>query len=134
MFWYVHGHLSEGQSRLTALLAQNPQSSLSARAHGWEALGCLLCCRGDFEAARDALEQAQALAQEAGDTRRMAFVLHALGDAWLGLGDHARAYQLNAESLRLHRQVGEKWGESVALASLGAICMEQEDLAAARAF
>jgi predicted ATPase/DNA-binding XRE family transcriptional regulator len=69
----------------------------------------------EYERAQDMFTQALEEAQRAGVTHEIASGLLMLSLVAVGQKNYERASSLNAESLALYRQLGDRWGESLIL-------------------
>jgi predicted ATPase/DNA-binding SARP family transcriptional activator/DNA-binding CsgD family transcriptional regulator len=95
-------------------------------------LGNLARSAGDFRAARDLLEQALALFEEAGDQAGAALASARLGNLALAGADEGPAREHLTRSLEIRRQLGDMRGVGLILTSLGRLDLEAGRLAAAR--
>jgi tetratricopeptide (TPR) repeat protein len=95
--------------------------------------GTVLWRKGEYAQARQALNEAMALAREAGDKSKMARALGILGGLAYSQGDFAVAREHLEESLALSREIAAKREVSSALTSLGLVAHAQGDYTAARA-
>jgi predicted ATPase/DNA-binding NarL/FixJ family response regulator len=130
-FWYVHGHLSEGQRWLEALLSHANGASPWARAKALTAAGNLALARGLYEQARAFQREGLALWRELGDRSNIATALYSLGRVAHRTGDYASARTLTEESLALRRSLRDGWGTAVSVNMLGEIARAQGDYATA---
>src|SRR5262249_12416956 len=67
-FWHLRGHFTEGRAKMTELLSL-PGATGVPRGRGLLALGSLIYWQGDYPAAGESYEEAQALFEAAGDER-----------------------------------------------------------------
>jgi predicted ATPase/class 3 adenylate cyclase len=126
-FWWVRGHLAEGQARLETVLRKCADAPPLLRAKGLSGLGALLEAGGAYDRARTLYEQALALAREAQDDGGVAEALDNLGTIALIDGDLERAETLRDEALTLRRASGDKRGIAVSLNNLGQVAaLEQQ--------
>ena len=130
-FWWVHGHLSEGQRWLEAALSQAAGASPIARAKALNAAGNLAMVRGEYEPARAFHEESLALWRGLGDRGGIATALYYLARVVLAQGDYAAARAPAEESLALRRALNDRWGMAVSLNFLGEVARAQGDYAAA---
>ncbi len=127
-FWDRRSHLSEGQARLTALLARPEASKHSTtRAKALLALGRLAVLRGDYTVARTAFEENLQIWRELGDNRGTGHALIALGSAATAEGDYATARALYEEGLAIERGLGDRSYTAMALVGLGEAMINQDD-------
>jgi predicted ATPase/DNA-binding CsgD family transcriptional regulator len=130
-FWTVRGHLSEGQSRLDAVLAVaaagRPAGTALARARVLNGAGNLARSRGDFARATALYEDGLARFREAGDTRGIAVSLHNLGLVARDRGDHAGARMRLEEGLALFRGLGEAGHVALGVLNLARLAQDRGD-------
>jgi predicted ATPase/class 3 adenylate cyclase len=126
-FWWVRGHLREGQARLESVLGKIGTAPASLRADALSGLGMLLDASGDYERAKAHHEQALALYREIGDDLGIAEALDSLGIIALASGDLPEAKRLRQEALDLRRASGDERGIAVALINVGEIAYLEGD-------
>ncbi|MCW3051259.1 MAG: LuxR family transcriptional regulator [Chthonomonadales bacterium] len=132
-FWMIHGHLSEGRERLSALLARpEAQEHMEERCKALNGLGSLAWMQGDYAAARARYEESLTLSRELGDKHGIAISLGNLGLIALEQREYPAARSLQEESLAIKRDLGDKHGIATSLMYLGNVAGEQGDYAAAR--
>ena len=132
-FWYLRGYVTEGRSWLEAALDRG-RSSPSTEASALTTLGVLAEHLGEFDRARETLEQALAVSVEAGDDELTAKTLNNLGTVAVqqGDGEHARAWF--EQSIEIKRRLGDSRGIAFSLSNLAIVSAKQaESLAVARA-
>ncbi len=95
-------------------------------------LGETLEFTGDYERAREQLEEGLTLCQELKDSSGAAQALSLLGNIFWRQGNYANATQRCEESLKLSEQIGAELTTSRALNRLGMVCFEQGDYERAR--
>jgi tetratricopeptide (TPR) repeat protein len=83
--------------------------------------------QGDFKRARELKEMALARSRQAGNTLRVAAILHDLGSIAEGQGDLGRARVLHEEALAIRRAQGEPGGISHALNGLTTLALREGD-------
>jgi tetratricopeptide (TPR) repeat protein len=119
-YWYRRGYLSEGRSRLAAVLDRpTPPSLLSHRATVLNAAGVLAWSQSDYPEASVLLEESLTLKREIGDLFGVTAALINLGNVTKERGDYDRARTLLEESLSIARQVDHQRYLATALNSLG---------------
>jgi predicted ATPase len=126
-FWYIHGHLSEGQEWLKAMLAHQTTERGPARAKGLNGAGVLARNQGDYSQAAALLAESLALQRDLEDRRGVARVLLNLGTVAHDQAEYDQAIAYYNESLVLWREVGETWGAALALNNIGAVAVAQGD-------
>jgi predicted ATPase len=130
-FWF-HGHQTEGQTNLRALLAlPPPPAHARVRSAALASLGSLSRERGDLVAARSLGEQSVRLAREVGDTARLFEALTFLGWTVAFQRDWSSAEEIFGESLRVAEDC-TVWHLASAVAWLGNLRALQGDEHAAR--
>ena len=72
-------------------------------------------------------ERSIALSEQSGETFRKSFSLAGLGEQALAAGEHERAAELFAQSLRIKIELGDRMGIAVGLDSLGRVAVAQGD-------
>jgi non-specific serine/threonine protein kinase len=133
-FWYLRGYVAEGQhwvrAALTLPAAAGP-TALRAELLG-EGVGYWF--QGDDDLARSHLEESVAIFRERGDARRLATMLHRLGQVVHRRGAAAAAAELHEEALALARAAGDDYTVAFALVGLGNVALEQGGRADARGY
>jgi predicted ATPase/Tfp pilus assembly protein PilF len=132
LFWYLHGHVSEGRSRLDVVLAcPGPPTVARARALFWAGWRSLWLPRVDHERMRRRCTESLEMARALDDQRTVARALVALGEAQVG-HDLDMARRLLEEGLAIGRAAGDTWSVSASLLRLGVTSCHQGDYEAAR--
>jgi predicted ATPase len=140
LFWHIRGYYGEGRRWLEAVsaLPVAAEAGLNrVRAQVLAGTGVLAADQGDSARAIGRLEEAAALARQAGDASAgLSSILAWLGWAACEHGDHPRAVQAYEESLALARQRGPAGEGTVAfvLNALGEMAREYGEHAAARGY
>jgi predicted ATPase/class 3 adenylate cyclase len=119
LFWYQHGHVTEGRrwlQRAMDLASADGGEPLARVAHG---LGVLMDTQGEPDAARRLFERSLAIWRELGDRDQQARELNSLGIARNHLGDLDGARPLLAESIAIAREIGNPIRLAAALTNLG---------------
>jgi predicted ATPase/transcriptional regulator with XRE-family HTH domain len=129
-FWWLQGHLSEGQRWLEHALERGRNAPRVARARTLIAAGRLAWLRGELGPARELLEQALALGPEPFDRCE---ALNALGDVGRYLADFERAEAALAEAMDLGRAQEDWFHLAASLHNLGTVALDQGDYDRARA-
>jgi predicted ATPase/class 3 adenylate cyclase len=131
LFWYKHGHLSEGRAWLEDLLARAElgekvvQPAVRARALLWAST--FATEQGDYGRAAALYEESEALCRELGDTWGLAWSLNVRGEIARRQGDYTGALTLHEKSAALFRLLDERWGIAMVLNNLGAMARDQGD-------
>jgi predicted ATPase/DNA-binding XRE family transcriptional regulator len=129
-FWWIQGHLSEGQRWLDHALARSRKAPPATRARTLIAAGRLAWLRGELVLATERLEEALALEPEPWDRCE---ALNALGDVARYQGAYVRAAALLAEAIELGRAQADWFHLAASLHNLGTVALDQGDHARARA-
>jgi predicted ATPase/DNA-binding CsgD family transcriptional regulator len=125
MFWWVHGHWSEGRNFLERALAVSEDVAAPVRAKALCAAANLNFVQSDYQRAEMLSQESLALYRELGDQRGIALSLYPLGNiAWVK-GDTAAARSLLDEALALFRELGDKEFAAYALFSLALLTSSQ---------
>jgi predicted ATPase/DNA-binding CsgD family transcriptional regulator len=107
-FWYLHGHLTEGQPWLEQAVSEVEPAGL--RAGALLAVGWLAYGRGEYEHASDLLRESLVCGRASGEQRTTALTLTALSFTLRDRGDRAHSRPLLDESLAISRAVDFRWG------------------------
>jgi predicted ATPase/class 3 adenylate cyclase len=119
LFWYQHGHVTEGRrwlQRAMDLASADGGEPLARVAHG---LGVLMDTQGEPDAARRLFERSLAIWRELGDRDQQARDLNSLGIVHHHLGDLEGARSLLEESIAIAREIGNPVRLAAALTNLG---------------
>jgi predicted ATPase/class 3 adenylate cyclase len=128
MFWYQHGHASEGRrwlERAVELAGDDAGAPLARVTHG---LGILLRQQGEYDAAFRVLGRSLAIAREIGDLDRQARVLNTLGIAHHYLGHLDVARSLFEDSTAISRKLGDEVLVAMRLVNLGNVEVDAANL------
>ncbi len=131
-FWYVRGHLTEGQQWLEAALARGAAAAGAPLARAVRGAGILAMEQGDNERGTALFERSLALYRELGDKRGLARSLGGLGMVALDHAEHGRAETLYTEALGLAREIGATDIMGSLLNNLGETARLRGDYGAAR--
>ncbi|MFN2115363.1 MAG: ATP-binding protein [Anaerolineae bacterium] len=131
-YWWLHGHQSEGRSRMVQVLGL-PQVGAPTPERGLALIGAgiLACQQGDYEDARALTIEGLEIERAAGDDAAVATALATLSSAAREQGDLESARELAEQSLALREGLGDDDGVADALHSLGHLAYEQGDLGGA---
>jgi non-specific serine/threonine protein kinase len=120
VFWYLHGHWSEGRGWLEDMLIQSQGSGhTQARATALLNAGALADYQGDYGQARLLIEESLTMYRELGDKVGSAWSLYYLGHLASEQGHYEQAVALLGDSVMLFRQSPDKWGAALSLCILG---------------
>ena len=107
-FWYVRGHVVEGETWLRRVLDASPAQPTEARAIAQFGLGMLGISLMDLDDAVATLETSLALAEASGSRMAVALAHFGLGDATRIRRDHDRAEVHYQRALEFFREVGDQ--------------------------
>jgi predicted ATPase/class 3 adenylate cyclase len=126
-FWWMRGYFDEGRRWLEEILAQN-EGAPAPRGKALEGLSWLSHLQGDLDRAEAVAEEGLELSAEAGvETSTVASLRGTLGDVVRSRGEHERAKELFEESVRLYREIGDRWGVAWSLGSLANVAGDRGD-------
>jgi len=132
--WEVAPHWAEGRSWLAKLLSTDEATDPSLRADGLFWAGVLAVQQGDYDAARELLQQAAGLHRRLGDTRSEGRDLLTLGNVASYQGDYEAARAAQEQSLAMFEDSGTKGDIARSLHALGVLAQEQRDGDSGRAY
>ncbi|MBA3532243.1 MAG: tetratricopeptide repeat protein, partial [Ardenticatenales bacterium] len=123
------GQYEEAQARLLQALAQWEPLAEEARgvSQTLAELGVVAWHLGNYETARDYLEQSCTRCQAQGDQPGVAYALFHLASVEIGQGNYASAQTHAEESLALRQGIGDKQGIAASLNLLGGLAWNQAD-------
>jgi predicted ATPase/serine/threonine protein kinase/DNA-binding CsgD family transcriptional regulator len=131
MFWWTHGHWSEGRNFLEQALAVCEGVAAPVRAKALYAAANLTFVQSNYERTEALAEESLALYRELEDQPGIALSLWVLGNvAWVR-GNTARARSLLEEAVALARAVNDEELAAWALFSLGLVESSQGEYARA---
>ncbi len=128
LFWYQHGHGTEGRRYLERAIELAPDDAgepLARAAHG---LGMLLRQQGDLESALRVMERSLAIWRGLGNRPQEATELNSLGITHRHRGDLDTARSMFEDSLTIARELGDDSMIAVRLANLGNLEIEAGNL------
>ena len=117
------GRYAEAEALAQAALDGSRDKKLRMKA--LNTLGIVARQQGDYPKAAERLEGALALAQELGDTVRVAAYSNNLGGIYLLLADYTRAEKAVRAALTLHQAATDTYGEAVTMIDLSSIYMQR---------
>ena len=127
VFWIARCHFSEGRRWSEEALTKVEEVS-PARAKVLQGSGFMAYREGDYEKARQSLEQSLALCRQSGDMKGEARSLCFLGEMATDLHDFERASGLLAQSASISRRLGDEPDLAYAMNNLGALALYRGDL------
>ena len=131
-FWDMREHLTEGRSRLEAVLRMAGRQRLKERARVLLFLGALASAQGDYSAADDFLQQSLSLYGEVDDRSGIAASLNALAIVARDRGDYAAAEQNFERSLACWRVLSDQLALARCLHNLANVVKVRGDYPRAR--
>ena len=126
-FWVISDPW-EGMRRFEALLAGAGEVDPLLRARALRCYSGSLHVAGNYEQAREVLEESLSLFRAAGDDEGVAVILHRLAVADLAMGKTAGVRELLEESVDLFREVGTGRGEAEAFGAFGYLAQAEGNL------
>jgi predicted ATPase/transcriptional regulator with XRE-family HTH domain len=139
LFWYAHGHLSEGRRWLSLaldMLSRTPaQDNMYAglRARLLYSAGMLASYQGDFTASLAHFEESLTLGKELGSNTHVAYARSGQGWVMQCQADYEQSRVILEEALAGLRAIGDKWTCAQVLNILGFIAQMHGDGQDARA-
>jgi predicted ATPase/class 3 adenylate cyclase len=127
VFWIARCHFSEGRRWSEEALTKVEEVS-PARAKVLQGSGFMAYREGDYEKARQSLEQSLALCRQSGDMKGEARSLCFLGEMATDLHDLKRASGLLAQSASISRRLGDEPDLAYKMNNLGALALYRGDL------
>ena len=118
-YWYIRGHLVEGQRWMRQVLARGDTLPIAVRALALLTAGIVVYAQGKNAAAASIFDESMALLRETDDLKLRAHALMWRGYASLGTGESARMVESFEQALVLYRQLGDRWGEGITLNGQG---------------
>jgi predicted ATPase/DNA-binding CsgD family transcriptional regulator len=126
-FWYLRGHLREGQTNLEAALQRGVNASPSAKAKALNGAGILAWFLGEVSRAAVLHAEALPLCRAAGDRRELALCLNMQGLVARTRGELARAAALCLEARAICEVLDDSWGIAFSHYLLGEIAYFRAD-------
>jgi len=120
-FWWLRGHLGEGQRWLEIALARAVNSAPNLRARVLEGAANLARVRGQLGHAATLAREDVALCRQVNDPAGLAQALIGAGNVAFDQSEWASANSLYREALGLKRRLGEKRGVAMALHNLAEV-------------
>jgi tetratricopeptide (TPR) repeat protein len=133
-FWNIRGYWTEALEFLPRAAAFVSDDTWEPRAHALRTAGELANCLGEYERAREFLEQVVALGRERQHTEFIGAALGNLGEGALAQGDYHRARRLFQESIEIRQSTGHADEICWPLGGLGHVTQAQGDYETARAY
>ena len=120
-YWRVRGLLTEGRMWLDAALRMQPAVETAFRARALHGAGVLAMLQGDFDRARERLDEAFRLRVRLGLDVEAAGSLNQIGLIALERGELDEAERVCREALDMRRQIGDEAALASSLNSLGGV-------------
>jgi DNA-binding CsgD family transcriptional regulator len=115
LFWWMHGHFTEGRRWMDEALAKGSAMSASFRAKALFVAGTMADGQADRQSAEPLIEESLMLFRELGDKLGSALALSGAGLIAVGQGRYERGVALFQEAVDLFLEIGERWSASVNL-------------------
>jgi predicted ATPase/DNA-binding SARP family transcriptional activator/DNA-binding CsgD family transcriptional regulator len=115
LFWWMHGHFTEGRRWMEEALAKGVSMPAAPRAKALFVAGTMADGQADRRSAEPLLEESLGLFRELGDKLGSAFALSGAGLVAVGQGRYERGIALFQDAVDLHLELGERWAASVVL-------------------
>ena len=131
-YWRVRGRITEGRLWLDAALRMRPAEETVHRARALHGAGVLDSIQGDFERARERLEEAFRLRVRLDLLADAASSLNAVGLISLERGDLEEGERICREALDMRREAGDEAAVAGSLNSLGGVLQFSGNHAEAR--
>jgi len=131
-FWDMREHLTEGRARLETILSLANLGHARERAKVCIFLGALTTTQGDFDAARQFLQQSLSLYKELNDHWGTAVSLNALGISVRDSGDYEAAQRNLEHSLEYWRALPNRLDTARCLYNLASVAKGRGDYLRAR--
>ncbi|MEA2432798.1 MAG: hypothetical protein QOG54_255 [Actinomycetota bacterium] len=119
--WELRSYLTEGQYWYGLALERKDDVPNALRAKALHGAGVLARGQGEFERAREYLDEAVHLRRVLGDEFMLGVTLKSLGNVFLDMNERDRARELYDESLYIRRMLGDTQGIAEVLNNLGLI-------------
>ncbi|MEZ4867599.1 MAG: tetratricopeptide repeat protein [Caldilineaceae bacterium] len=133
-FWGIRGYISEGREWLTALLAQEHDTTPLIKAKVFNAAGNLASRQSDYTQAISFHQEALTIRRVQGDKAGIALSLMNLGGLARDQGDYDTARNLLEESLALNREVDNKVNLALSLTNLSSLAYALDEYALSRVY
>lgn len=127
LFWWYHGHQSEGSRYAEEVLDGGGVLDTHTRAKSIYIRAAMSYGSGDLALTMRLCEDSAELFRQVGDKPGLAVTLGVLGITALQQGDVTRATAVFEEGLELFREAGDRWGVVSTLAHLGIIPFSMSD-------
>jgi non-specific serine/threonine protein kinase len=118
-FWRTRDHAVNGRRWLEETLRMAPDADPSMRIAALLQEGMILSYEGDFDRARDVLQEGLAAARRCDDGAGITEALNSLGIRATLIGDHSESLRLLQEAVRQAERLEDRLGVASALAALG---------------
>jgi len=133
-FWRLRGYLSEGRSRLEAVLAQSGTAPTTARTKALHGAAVMAFEHGDPATARSLHETNLAMRLELKDESGIAATLFNLGLVTFDQGDYKTAKSHFEQAFAIGQRLGDSLGMALNLSRLSTIAYVQGDLVLASSY
>ncbi len=127
LFWWIHGHFTEGRWWMEEALAMGVAMSASSRARILLAAGTMADGQADRPSAKRMFEESLRLFKELDDKLGVGLAVSGGGLVAVGQGRHERGIRLLQEALDIFLELDNRWYASVMLSFLAAGWLGQGD-------
>jgi DNA-binding CsgD family transcriptional regulator/tetratricopeptide (TPR) repeat protein len=134
-FWRLHGYISEGRMRLSAVLSgPEVQERTLTRAHALTLIANLAYLQSDYPAMRPLAEEALSICRELGEKGKagVAYTLDLMGELATEEGDYESAPRFFQEALEIYKEINNLRGIGQIHMQLGWAAMRTGDYAEAQ--
>ena len=128
LFWYYHGHLTEGREWLERALGAGKDVPDHARTKVLLGLGTIMHYLGEKHCARALLSEGLELSRRLGDRGMTAFIMTACGNLAEDEGSYEEAAEHFGGANLLFSEIGDDVNVAVTLYHLGVVAFGQSDL------
>ncbi len=118
-YWWIRGHLVQGQRWMEQVLARGDTLPGAVRGLALLTMGIVVYAQGKNAAAAPFFDESLVLLRDVDDLRLRAHALTMRGYASLGTSEYARMAESFTEALAMHRRLADRWGEGVTLNGQG---------------
>jgi predicted ATPase/DNA-binding SARP family transcriptional activator/DNA-binding CsgD family transcriptional regulator len=132
LFWWMHGHFTEGRRWMEETLAKGVSMPAAPRAKALFVAGTMADGQADRRSAEPLLKESLMHFRELGDKLGSAFALCGTGLVAVGQGRYEQGIALFQEAVDLHLELGERWAASVVLSFLAVGWFGQGDSSRAK--
>ncbi len=126
-FWYARGHLSEGRQWFEQLLRSSDGVAAPLLAKALNVVGWFTYQQGDYEHAKNWLNEGLSISRQLEDKKNMGVSLHRLSLVAWREEDYLALQIFSEEALTIFRELGDKEGIADTLLLLSEIYFQRDD-------